>query len=154
MPKKAYIQEVHKRIYHNLSYLLKTKGTERGLRALINCYGIPSDVLNINVHGNTDYTQTVYLSPEESTTSTFTPISSSLNNIIIDNTGSAIEGFTLSQYTSIERKTKNRSTSLHTLDVGFSPSDNINLQLHSSASAAGGLNIDNYIVISRIILLI
>ena len=145
MPKKAYMQEVHKRIYHNLSYLLKSKGTERGLRALINCYGIPSDILNITVHGNIDYTQDVYLSPEEPTSATYVPVSSSLGNIVIDNTGSYVEGLTLSQYNSIERKTKNRSTSLHTLDVGFSPSDNINLQLHSSASAAGGLNIDDYI---------
>jgi hypothetical protein len=51
--------EYYKRIYHNLPYLLKTKGTERGLRALINCYGIPDTILRINEYGgvvkNSDY---------------------------------------------------------------------------------------------------
>lgn len=39
--------EVFKRILNNLPYLLKTKGTERGIRALINCYGVPSTVYRI-----------------------------------------------------------------------------------------------------------
>lgn len=43
--------EYYKRIYHNLPYLLKTKGTERGLRALINCYGLPDTILRINEYG-------------------------------------------------------------------------------------------------------
>ena len=30
---------------------MKSKGTERGLRALINCFGIPSDVLQVRVFG-------------------------------------------------------------------------------------------------------
>ena len=30
----------YKRLYHNLPYLLKKKGTVEGLRALINCFGI------------------------------------------------------------------------------------------------------------------
>lgn len=43
--------ETYKRIYHNLPYLLKTKGTERGLRALISCFGIPDTMLRINEFG-------------------------------------------------------------------------------------------------------
>lgn len=43
--------EYYKRLYHNLPYLLKTKGTERGIRALINCYGIPDTLLRINEYG-------------------------------------------------------------------------------------------------------
>ncbi len=46
-PDKDIIQETYKRLYHNLPYLIKTKGTERGLRALINCFGIPSGSLEI-----------------------------------------------------------------------------------------------------------
>jgi hypothetical protein len=42
-----YQKEIQKRIYHNLSYLVKTKGTERGLRALINCFGIPSNTIQV-----------------------------------------------------------------------------------------------------------
>jgi hypothetical protein len=44
-------KEVYKRIYHNLPYLLKTRGTRTGLRALLNCFGIPADILRINEYG-------------------------------------------------------------------------------------------------------
>lgn len=53
-------KEIHKRIYHNLPYLLKTKGTERGLRALIACYGIPDTILKINEFGGSDKTSANY----------------------------------------------------------------------------------------------
>jgi len=45
------VKETWKRILTNLPYLLKTKGTERGLRALINCFGIPRTVLRIREYG-------------------------------------------------------------------------------------------------------
>ena len=41
-------KEIYKRIYHNLPYLLKKKGTPEGLRTLINIYGIPDTILRIN----------------------------------------------------------------------------------------------------------
>ena len=44
-------KEVYKRIYHNLPYLLKTKGSHKGLRALLNCFGIPNSILKINEFG-------------------------------------------------------------------------------------------------------
>ena len=44
-------REIWKRIINNLPYLLKTKGTERGIRALINCFGIPSTILRIKEYG-------------------------------------------------------------------------------------------------------
>ncbi len=44
-------KEVYKRIYHNLPYLLKTKGTRQGLRALLNCFGISDTILRINEYG-------------------------------------------------------------------------------------------------------
>ena len=45
-------KRLYKRIYHNIPYLLKTKGTVAGLRALITSYGIPSTVLDINEFGD------------------------------------------------------------------------------------------------------
>jgi len=45
------MKEIWKRIINNLPYLLKTKGTERGLRALINCFGIPDTILRIREYG-------------------------------------------------------------------------------------------------------
>ena len=44
-------KEIYKRIYHNLPYLLKKKGTPEGLRTLINIYGIPDTILRINEFG-------------------------------------------------------------------------------------------------------
>lgn len=44
-------KQIWKRIINNLPYLLKTKGTERGVRALINCFGIPSTILRIKEYG-------------------------------------------------------------------------------------------------------
>jgi len=46
--------EVWKRILNNLPYLYKTKGTIRGLKALITCYGIPSSILYVREFGGPD----------------------------------------------------------------------------------------------------
>jgi len=37
-----------------MPYFLKTKGTIRALRGLINCYGIPSTILRIAEYGGPD----------------------------------------------------------------------------------------------------
>jgi hypothetical protein len=47
-------KSLYKRIYHNIPYLLKTKGTIAGIRALITAYGIPSTILRINEFGGKD----------------------------------------------------------------------------------------------------
>lgn len=47
-------KEIWKRIINNLPYLLKTKGTERGVRALINCFGIPQTILRIREYGGVE----------------------------------------------------------------------------------------------------
>ena len=47
-------KSLYKRIYHNVPYLLKTKGTLSGLRALITSYGIPDTILRINEFGGKD----------------------------------------------------------------------------------------------------
>jgi len=51
-------KRLYKRIYHNIPYLLKTKGTKAGLRALITSYGIPNTVLRINEFGGKDKNNT------------------------------------------------------------------------------------------------
>jgi hypothetical protein len=47
-------KRLYKRIYHNSPYLLKTKGTIPGLKALITSYGIPDTILRINEFGGND----------------------------------------------------------------------------------------------------
>jgi len=51
-------KSLYKRIYHNLPYLLKSKGTLPGLRALITSYGIPDTILRINEYGGKDKVDT------------------------------------------------------------------------------------------------
>ena len=55
-------KETYKRIYHNMPYLLKKKGTVEGLKALINIFGIPDTILRVSEFGgrNTSGTNTNY----------------------------------------------------------------------------------------------
>lgn len=46
-PAKKRTYEVWRRIINNLPYLLKHKGTRRGINALLSCYGIPASNLSI-----------------------------------------------------------------------------------------------------------
>lgn len=131
-----YQKEIQKRIYHNLPLLLKSKGTERGLRALINCFGIPRDILDIKLYGgrNTDILP-FFANSQYST--------SSLSKIRLDNTGSLVSGSTLSNYTSIIKRDNKYTDDLHTIEVGFSPTDNIDTYIVSKSAAT--FNIDDYL---------
>ena len=44
-------KEIWKRLFNNLPYLLKSKGSVRGIKALITCYGIPSTILRVKEYG-------------------------------------------------------------------------------------------------------
>lgn len=43
--------EVWQRMYNNLPYILKTKGTKRAIHAIMNIYGIPQSLLSIREYG-------------------------------------------------------------------------------------------------------
>ena len=49
-------KKLYKRLYHNLPYLLKKKGTIEGIRSIGNIYGIPDTVLRINEFGGKNKT--------------------------------------------------------------------------------------------------
>jgi hypothetical protein len=51
IPTEDLNAEIYKRIYANLPYLLKKKGTVEGLRALVTLYGIPDTILQVNEFG-------------------------------------------------------------------------------------------------------
>jgi hypothetical protein len=135
-----YQREIYKRIYHNLPLLLKSKGTERGLRALINCFGIPSDILDIKTYGGRKVTTTPFYGD-------FQHYTSSLDKIRLDNTGSIVSGSTLSQYTSILKREYKYTDDLHTIEVGFSPTDNVDNYIVSKSLSTGltAFNIDDYL---------
>lgn len=136
-----YQKEIYKRIYHNLPLLLKSKGTERGLRALINCFGIPSDVLKIKIYGGQSAEDLPFFGGEQAWTG-------SLDKVRLNNTGSIVEGGTLSFYTSILNTENKYTNDLHRIEVGFSPSDNINNYIVSQSNVLfpnNTFNIDDYI---------
>jgi len=47
-------REIWSRIVSNMPYFLKTKGTIRAFKGLINCYGIPSSILRVREYGGPD----------------------------------------------------------------------------------------------------
>lgn len=123
-------KEAYKRIYHNLPYLLKTKGTHRGIKALLACYGVPEDILAISEFGGTNRYQEIGIYEINN------------NKVDIDTTGLEISSSLLSPYTTIQyHNTDNRMDTLE-VEVGFSPSNTINKEISSSL---GYFNIDQYI---------
>lgn len=47
-PKEDIVKGIYKRLFHNLPFLLKKKGSVEGLRALINTFGVPEFILRIS----------------------------------------------------------------------------------------------------------
>lgn len=54
VPGQDIQKELLKRLYHNVPHLLKSKGTARGLKALITSFGIPDTILSVNEFGGSD----------------------------------------------------------------------------------------------------
>ena len=54
LPTSDINKSTYKRIFHNIPYLLKKKGSVEGLRALITTFGIPDTILRINEFGGKD----------------------------------------------------------------------------------------------------
>lgn len=132
----GYIKEVQKRIYHNLPLLLKSKGTERGLRALINCFGIPSETLQIKLYGGQSTSGRPFYGDSLHYTS-------SLDKLRLDNTGSLITGSTLSRYVSTVKQETKYTDDIHIIEVGFSPTDNVNTYIVSKS--ADTFDLDEYL---------
>lgn len=135
-----YRKQIYKRLYHNLPFLLKTKGTERGVRALFSTFGIPSLYSSGSHSGIRVYQQGGTISGSYNLGG-LEYTSSSLAKIKLDNTGS-VEGTTLSQYVSIKKEDTKYSKDLNVAQVGFSPADTLNEYIIQSASI-DSFNIDS-----------
>jgi hypothetical protein len=136
----SYQKEIQKRLYHNLPLLLSSKGTERGLRALINCYGIPSDILQIKYYGGRNTNERPFFGD-------YRHYTSSLGKIRLDHTGSIVTGSTLSGNTSIIKRDTKYTDDLHNIEVGFSPTDNVDAYITANLYpyATSTFSIDEYI---------
>ena len=137
LPAEQLKNEIYKRLYHNLAYLLKTKGTERGVKALICTYGIPDDILTVNEYGGYNIYEIAgiqELNNNNITTGSVLNISSSL----------------LSPYTTIQYYENNFDKTSPDIEVGFSPTDRLNAAITSSgivtaSNQPGYFNIMQYI---------
>ena len=47
-------KRIYKRLYHNLPYLFKSKGTVAGIKTLLNTYGVPDTILRVSEFGGKD----------------------------------------------------------------------------------------------------
>ena len=142
--RKEYEGELYKRIYHNLPYLLKTKGTERGLRALINCFGIPSEFLSVNEYGGNVIGSEKFFGVDGS----ITPDSQNgtdlrVDKIRVETRASGSAGRVLTKSTSIQKSESSRTPDIHRLEVGFSPATSINKYIFEQLPST--FNIDDYI---------
>jgi hypothetical protein len=139
LPGQQIQDEIYKRLYHNLPYLLKTRGTQRGIKALIACYGIPDTILSVDEFGgNVDNTiPGVY------------DLDSTNYKITIDTGSASVTGSTtissslLSPFTTLQYYDPNTKLNSINIEVGFSPSNTINNYISASGVLAGG--IDQYI---------
>ena len=114
-----YIEEVQKRIYHNLPLLTKAKGTFKAMNVLLNSFGIPPSFLPVRSYGGTNTNASQDFGPAEFQTS-------SLGKVRIDNTGSMATGSTLSRYTSTEIDDGKYSDDSQALEIGFDLSTTMN----------------------------
>ena len=136
-PAKKRTYEVWRRIVNNLPYLLKHKGTRRGIYALLSCYGIPSSNLSILEFGGPEVTET------------------SKTKLIYDNITTALK---MNMGASIEVGwgTTNNSSSLkpNTIELFVKPASNSNytlisgsgwnVKLQSSTTSSYGNVVFNY----------
>jgi hypothetical protein len=119
LPASQITGEIYKRIYHNLAYLLKTRGTERGVKALIATYGIPSNILTPHEYGGYDYREV--------------PGLQEISNIRIL-TGSVLQisSSLLSPNVTLQYYQNNIEKTSIDVEAAFTPTDSINASITSS----------------------
>jgi hypothetical protein len=132
-------QELYKRLYHNLPYLLKSKGTERGVKALISTFGIPDDILTVREFGGTPISGVDGIFDLDSSTYKVAIVTGSNGNV----TGSlTLSSSLLHPEASIQYYQNINRINTTNLEVGFSPADTINSNIVSSQ---GYFNVDQLI---------
>jgi hypothetical protein len=134
-PAKQRTYEVWRRIVNNLPYLLKHKGTRRGIYALMSCYGIPSSNLSIFEFGGPEVTEI------------------SKSKLVYDNVTTALKMISGS-YLEMDWKTTDKSRKPNTIELFLNPTyisgstiisgSGWNVMLSGSADSQYGKVIFNY----------
>ena len=134
-PAKQKTYEVWRRIVNNLPYLLKNKGTRRGVYALLSCYGIPSSNLSILEFGGPEVNDT------------------SKSKLVMDNVTTALS-MTLTSSVEMEWKVTDKGTKPNTIELFVKPAyssdyrlisgSGWNVELSSSGDGVYGNVVFNY----------
>jgi hypothetical protein len=117
---KVLQQEVYKRIYHNLPYLLKSRGTQRSIKALISIYGIPDSILTVNEFGG--YNRSLVDGVD----------SINNNKVTVSTSSLQISSSLLSPYSTLQYYDNNLRRNSTNIEVGFSIADTLNRNITSS----------------------
>jgi hypothetical protein len=130
LPEANIKKEIYKRIYHNIPYLYKTKGTRASIEAIVNIFGIPKSILSISEFGGYDrYTK-------DGIDEIFnTKVTGSTS--VLEISASVLNPYTTLQYYNDDTRLNSKN-----LEFGFSPSDALNSTITSSL---GYFNIDQLI---------
>jgi len=132
--------EYYKRLYHNLPYLLKTRGTQRGIKALIASYGIPDTILDVKEFGGVSRETLAGIYDIDSEDYKITIATGSNGQV----TGSSsISSSLLSYSTTLQYYSTDKRLNSANVEVGFSPSNTVNNNITASGVIIG--NIDQYI---------
>jgi len=113
-PAKQRTYEVWRRIANNLPYLLKHKGTRRGIYALMSCYGIPSSNLSILEFGG----------PEVSETSKSKLVMDNITTALVVNNGARLD---------FEWKNTERNRKPDTIEFFVKPTEQSNFRILSGS---------------------
>jgi hypothetical protein len=127
-PAKQRTYEVWRRIANNIPYLLKHKGTRRGVYALLACYGVPASNLSILEFGGPEVTNT------NKTKFQFDNITTALKMV----SGSKVE---------MEWKNTEKGIKPNTIELFVKPSTNSNYTLISGSGwnvSLSGSNSSNF----------
>lgn len=111
---KSRTSEVWRRIANNLPYLLKHKGTRRGVYALLACYGIPSSNLSILEFGGPEVTETTK------------------SKLVYDNITTALK-FNSGASIELDWKNTNKNIKPNTIELFVKPQYNSNYTLISGS---------------------
>ena len=132
--------EYYKRLYHNLPYLLKTRGTQRGIKALIASYGIPDTILDVKEFGGVSRETLAGIYDIDSEDYKITIATGSNGQV----TGSSsISSSLLSYSTTLQYYSTDKRLNSANVEVGFSPSNTVNNNITASGVITG--SIDQYI---------
>ena len=107
--------EVWRRIANNLPYLLKHKGTRKGVYALLSCYGIPSSNLSILEFGGPEVTETTK------------------GKLVMDNLTTALK-FNNGASIEMDWKDTNKNRKPNTIELFIKPAEESNFRLLSGSN--------------------